>query len=145
MFNEYEEVIDLIKSKGLEADLLQLEGLRPIHAVKVAYLKKSESSKSKDFTFDFQDNKTFYMFITITNNPNFCKPNSKDSNTLGSNPNNLANTSMFSPTKNLSETKPDAVPAPSESAEEKPNPKPKRASVPSWDEILFGSGSKVNE
>lgn len=56
----------------------------------------------------------------------------------------LAKTSMFSPTNNVSETKPEPV-APSESAEEKPNPKPKRASVPSWDEILFGSGSKTNE
>lgn len=56
----------------------------------------------------------------------------------------LAKTSMFSPTNTVSETKPEP-PAPSESVEEKPNPKPKRASVPSWDEILFGSGSKTNE
>lgn len=57
----------------------------------------------------------------------------------------LAKTSMFSPTSDVSEVKPEPVTTPSESVEEKPNPKPKRASVPSWDEILFGSGSKTNE
>lgn len=56
---------------------------------------------------------------------------------------NLASTSMFTPTQQ------EATQTNSESAEaaeeEKPATKPKRASVPSWDEILFGSGSKSNE
>ncbi len=57
----------------------------------------------------------------------------------------LAKTSMFSPTEELTETASESASTPTESVEEKPNPKPKRASVPSWDEILFGSGSKTNE
>ncbi|MGA1099681.1 MAG: septation protein SepH [Candidatus Nanopelagicales bacterium] len=57
----------------------------------------------------------------------------------------LAKTSMFSPTEELTETVSESASTPTESVEEKPNPKPKRASVPSWDEILFGSGSKTNE
>lgn len=59
----------------------------------------------------------------------------------------LAATSMFAPTTeipvtNTSEIENNNDPAPEA---EKPTSKPKRASVPSWDEILFGSGSKANE
>ncbi len=59
----------------------------------------------------------------------------------------LTATSMFAPTAeipvtNTSEIENKSDPAPEA---EKPTSKPKRASVPSWDEILFGSGSKTNE
>jgi hypothetical protein len=58
----------------------------------------------------------------------------------------LTATSMFAPTTEIpittSETASENTQAPEE---EKPTSKPKRASVPSWDEILFGSGSKTNE
>lgn len=60
---------------------------------------------------------------------------------------NLASTSMFASTQEMPAV--EKIERPSVSVAqpepEKPSPKPKRASVPSWDEILFGSGSKTNE
>jgi hypothetical protein len=59
----------------------------------------------------------------------------------------LTSTSMFAPTAEIpvTQVKPAVIETAAEVVEEKPVIKPKRASVPSWDEILFGSGSKTNE
>jgi hypothetical protein len=59
----------------------------------------------------------------------------------------LTATSMFAPTAEIPVTQPktEIIEKATEVVEEKPAIKPKRASVPSWDEILFGSGSKTNE
>lgn len=60
---------------------------------------------------------------------------------------NLATTSMFASTQEIPkvENAKELSVSQEEPEEEKPATKPKRASVPSWDEILFGSGSKTNE
>lgn len=61
-----------------EMELMKFKGINPIQEVRAAYLKKTESYRAKDFTFDFNESTTYYFFITKRANPNYLQPLTKE-------------------------------------------------------------------
>ena len=80
----FEEVLNFIQSENLP--ILKLNDNKNIHRVKLARLNHIDNRRSqKDFTFEFLEDKFYYIFITIEENENFCKfsvPNKKASSFL---------------------------------------------------------------
>lgn len=76
MINEYEEVFDFIKQQGMEESLLKLKNCKPIYRANLAFLTMLENRRNqKDFSFEYNPQKDYYIFIIIEDNPNFCKMN----------------------------------------------------------------------
>jgi len=74
MIDNYPELNDFIKRQNLKTKVLKLKDYNEVYKVKLAELKELESfKKAKDFTFEFISNKYYYIFITIEENPDFCK------------------------------------------------------------------------
>jgi hypothetical protein len=92
MINEYQEVCDHIRQNSLENNILKVKNCNPIHEVKLSFIKKVDNNKTKDFSFEFEETKNYFVFITIVDNPNFCKPfDRKNVNVLTGSVQNLKN------------------------------------------------------
>lgn len=59
-------------------ELLPFGEIDQVQEVRAAYLKKTDTYRAKDFTFDFDEKKTYLFFIAKCDNPNYLKPVSKD-------------------------------------------------------------------
>lgn len=78
MKNENEELSEFITQQGLDDSLFHLSNFKKFYKVKIAtlYLNKNSRNK-KDFIFEYIQKKYYYLFITISDNLNFCKNTDK--------------------------------------------------------------------
>jgi hypothetical protein len=73
MKNEIDEVHKFILENNLQDKLLKIDNCdKQIHKVKLAFINTIESRRNqKDFQFEYIENKYYYIFITLEENPNF--------------------------------------------------------------------------
>jgi hypothetical protein len=73
MKNEIEQVNNFILQNNLQDKLLKINNCdKQIHKVKLAFVNTIDSRRNqRDLQFEYIENKYYYIFITLEENPNF--------------------------------------------------------------------------